>query len=437
MSFNNQVEFSMIPGKGRLLSSHIVKGKKSSDIDILRSAIIYGSNAAGKSNLIKSIDFARNLIIKGTKGLEQIPIKKFRLDIKSVNKPTKFQFDFKFKEKYYSYGFNLDSNQIDEEWLYKINKFREKLLFRRRTLEGNKVDIKFGKIPYLRSQNLQFLKFVGKGTRPNQLFLTESIQRNVKYFEDVYEWFNDVLRIIFPATKYKGIEFFFSKREEIKDILLKLLQFFDTGISDIVCEKFILEKEIKDVPEDMIEKLKKRLIKKSATAILTSPNNERYLVYKDTKGELRALRLTSRHTIKNSKKHAIFGIDEESDGTQRIIDFLPVLISIFQANNIFIIDEIDRSLHPLLAKKFIEVFHKMSSKINAQLIVTTHDSNLLDLKLIRKDEIWFIEKNRAGESNLYSMEEFKPRYDKNIQKGYLLGRFGAIPFFRDIKELRW
>lgn len=437
LSFNDQVELSMIPGKGRILSSHIVKGKKSSSINILKSAIIYGANASGKSNLIKSIAFAKNLIVKGTKTKEQIPLKKFRLDLKSTNKPTKFQFDFKHKEKYYSYGFTLDSNQINEEWLYKINKFKEKLLFERKTLEGNKVNVKFGKIPYLRSLDWQFLKFVGKGTRPNQLFLTESIQRNVEYFVDAYEWFDDVLTVIFPTSKYDGIEFFFERREKIKNILLKLLQFFDIGISDIVCEKYILEKDLKDIPENIIEDLKKGLKRKEAKAFLTSPKDERYLVHKDEKGELRALRLTSRHSIKNSQKKAIFGLNEESDGTQRIIDFLPALISLLSINTVFIIDEIDRSLHPLLVKKFIEVFLQIGLKKNGQLIFTTHDSNLLDLKLLRKDEIWFIEKNNEGESNLYSLEEFKPRYDRNIQKGYLLGRFGAIPFFRDVKELGW
>jgi len=437
LSFNDQVELTMIPGRGKLLKSHIVKGSKRNDIDILRSAVIYGANASGKSNLIKSISFVKNLVVWGTKTTEAIPLKKFRLDLKSIKKPTKFQFDFKYKDKCYSYGFTLDLNQIYEEWLYQINKSTEKLLFERKTIKENKVIVNFGKISSLKPPDKQFLEFVGKGTRPNQLFLTESIQRNVKYFSDAYEWFDDVLRVIFPNTKYEGIEFFFARREEIKNALLEYLQYFDTGISDIVCEKYVLEEDLKDIPEDKIEKLKKGLNRKNSQAILTSPRDERYLVYKDTNGELKAIRLTTRHSIKNSKKEAIFGLNEESDGTQRIIDFLPALISLLSANNVFIVDEIDRSLHPLLIKKFLEVFLKIGLKTNGQLIVTTHDSNFLDLKLLRKDEIWFIEKNRTGESKLYSLEEFKPRYDKNIQKGYLLGRFGAIPFFKDVNELGW
>jgi len=437
LSFNDQTEFSMIPGRSRLLSHHIVKGKKRSDINILNSAIIYGANASGKSNLIKSIDFAKKLIVWGTEPSEQIPLKKFRLDLKSIDRPSKFQFDFKYKGKYYSYGFKLDINRIYEEWLYKINKFSEKLLFERKTKSEAETSIKFGKTLSLKKTDLQFLKFVGKGTRQNQLFLTESIQRNVKYFSDVYDWFDNVLKIIFPNTKFNGIEFFFAKREKIKDILLKFLQYFDTGISDIVCEKYLLEKDLKEIPEDVIEKLKKGLNKKDSRLILSSPKDERYLVYKDGLGELIALRLTSRHPIKGSDKEAILGLNEESDGTQRIVDFLPALINLLSTDCVFLIDEIDRSLHPLLIKKFFEVFLEVSSKTNGQLIVTTHDSNLLNLKLLRKDEIWFIEKNKEGESKLYSLEEFKPRYDKNIQKGYLLGRFGAIPFFRDVKELGW
>jgi len=437
LSFNDQVEFSMIPGRGRLLSHHIVRGEKRSDINILRSSVIYGANASGKSNLIKSMNFARGLIVYGVKPAEAISLKKFRLDLKSVNKPSKFQFDFKYKGKHYSYGFTLDSNRIYEEWLYEINKFSEKLLFERKTTNDSEISIKFGKILSLKKTDLQFLMFVAKGTRPNQLFLTESIQRNVKLFSDVYEWFDDVLSIIFPDTKYDGIEFFFARAEKIKDVLLEFLHYFDTGISNIVCEKYLFEKDLKEIPEDVIEKVKKDLNKPKSIVILSSPQDERYLVYKDVLGDFRALRLTSRHRIKDSKKEAIFEINEESDGTQRIVDFLPFLISLLSTNSVLVVDEIDRSLHPLLVKKFLEIFLKLSSKANGQLIVTTHDPTLLNLKLLRKDEIWFVEKNNESESKLYSLEDFKPRYDKDIQKGYLLGRFGAIPFFRDVKELGW
>lgn len=435
LSFNEQIEFSMVPGRGKLFPNHVVRKEKSTGINILKSAVIYGPNAAGKSNLIKAIDFAKNLVIYGTNPNEQIPLKKFRLNTKSNNRPSKFQFDFKYKDKYYSYGFILDSIQIYEEWLYEINNYREKLLFERKTFKGVTTKVDFGTSSSLRSLDTEFLSFVAKGTRPNQLFLSESIQRNVHEFAIPYEWFENALRVIFPDSKYDGIEFFFAKRQNIKDELLKFLQFFDTGISDIVCETFSLEKDLTEIPNNIIEKLKKGLSKKNAQAILTSPRGDKYVLYEEKNGEIQAIQLTIRHRIRGSEKHAVFNINEESDGTQRIIDFLPALISLLSTDCVFLIDEIDRSLHPLLVVKFLQVFLEDHKKANSQLIVTTHDSNLLDLKLVRKDEIWFIEKNKYEESTVYSLEEFKPRYDKDIKKGYLSGRFGAIPSFKDNANL--
>ena len=146
-----------------------------------------------------------------------------------------------------------------------------------------------------------------------------------------------------------------------------------------------------------------------------------------------ALKLISKHKLKNSDEEIDFQIHEESDGTQRILDLLPALVSLINHDRIFVIDELDRSLHPLLIKEFTELFLEHSQKQKSQLIVTTHDATLLDLKTLRKDEIWFIEKNQSGESQLYSLEEFRIRYDKNIKKDYLKGRYGAIPIFMDLK----
>jgi hypothetical protein len=428
MSFNDQVEFSMVPGKGRLLNHHIVRSKSRRSINILKSAAVYGANASGKSNLIKSMSFARKLIVKGTEINSKIPINNFRLNFDNYNKPSKFQFDIKCKNKFYSYGFSVDSNKVHEELLYEINKFKSKLLFHRITKSENEIIVNFGKISALNSsKEKQFLDFVAKGTRANQLFLTESIQRNVKLFADVYDWFRRILYIIFPETKYRGIELYLDKEEDFRRNLLELLQKFDTGIFDIKCEKYDIERELKEIPTHIISNLKKDIMTKDTKIMLSSSENRRYFIYRDEKDVIMASKLMTKHKIKNSDELASFEINEESDGTQRIIDLLPALIKLRNSDNVFIIDEIDRSLHPLLIIKFLEFFLMAPSNSNSQLIVTTHDTNLLNLNILRKDEIWFIEKNKDGESDLYSLEEFKPRYDRDIRKGYILGRFGAIP----------
>ena len=134
-----------------------------------------------------------------------------------------------------------------------------------------------------------------------------------------------------------------------------------------------------------------------------------------------------------------FAIDEESDGTQRLINLIPALF-ILKKNpeNVIFLDELDRRLHPLLSRQFLEFsLHCKTQESRNQLIFTTHDTNLLDLDLLRRDEIWFVEKNSKGASHLYSLAEFKIKPDLKIEKGYLNGRFGAIPFFGDIRSLGW
>jgi len=433
LSFNEQIELSMIPGKSRLHPHHVIRDTRRKGIDILKSAVLYGANASGKSNLVEALAFARKLIVKGTNAKDEIQTKNFKLDKKNYRIPSKFQFDIKSNKKMFSYGFSVDRYQIHKEWLYEISKFKEKLLFERSRINNNKVNVKVGNITYSGKKEKDFLEYVALGTRPNQLFLTESIQRNVKHFMDIYDWFDKKLTIIFPSSVAKGIEFHFDSKSNEANVFLKFLRHFDTGISSLKTEKYNLDKDKTEIPESVVNDIRKNLKGKNERIFLSSNRNDRYTIYRDKDGQLIALKLISKHKLKNSDEEIDFQIYEESDGTQRILDLLPALVSLINYDRIFVIDELDRSLHPLLIKEFIELFLEHSQKQKSQLIVTTHDSTLLDLKTLRKDEIWFIEKNQSGESQLYSLEEFRIRYDKNIKKDYLKGRYGAIPIFMDLK----
>ncbi len=328
LSFNDQVEFSMVPGRGHTFPAHKIKGEKKKDIPILRAAAIYGANASGKSNLIGGMAFAKDLIVNGVEKKEPIPIKHFKLDTKCREKPSKFQFDFKYKEKFYSYGFAANQDHIHEEYLYEIDKVNEKKIFERKTTnKGKKAEVKvtFGKIEWKGSKDEQFLKFVAKGTRPNQLFLTESIERNVPYFQDPYNWFDNILTFIFPESIARGIEIYFQNKRDIGKVFKEILRTFDTGISSVITKKYKLEEEITAIPDNIIASIKKELRKKNAMIVLSSSDNKRYSIYKDKNGDLIALKMMSQHKIKGSEEEIGFEINEESDGTQRIIDLLPAL----------------------------------------------------------------------------------------------------------------
>jgi uncharacterized protein len=435
LCFNDEAEFSMVAAKGRILKDHVISGKNARDVSLLRTAVIYGANASGKSNLIKSMEFARSLIVKGTPAGEQIPVTKFKLDLKASKRPSRFQFEFKCKDKVYSYGFSLDADCIHEEWLYDRSTPTEKLLFERKSIIGEKTQVTFGKLNYKEDKDEQLLIFTGLGTRPEQLFLTETFQRNTGYFNDIYEWFQKKLIFIFPESAFGGIEFFLKENETLSNEFKKYLLMFDTGISDIITEEYDLEKDRTDIPKEIITNIQKDLKEKDIKALIRSENNSRYALFKNGAEQIKALKLLSKHKIKGTNKEEHFEIKEESDGTQRLIDILPALMTLQSFETVIIIDEIDRRLHPHITKKILEIF--LSFKSKSQLIVTTHETSLLDLKLLRKDEIWFVEKNKDGESSVYSLEEYKPRYDKDIRKGYLLGRFGAIPFLRGKKGLGW
>lgn len=438
LSFNEQSEFSMVKGRARKYPDHVIRFN--SQLSVLKSAVLYGANASGKTNFVRSLDFVKKFVVNGKKPEEQIFIEKFKFDKKSLERPSSFQFEFYIENRIYLYGFQIDYERVIEEWLYEIKGKKEVLLFSRKALKNDGFKLSLGNNLKLKSKkDKQFIEFIGEGTPSNQLFLTESNHRNVKYFAKPYEWFRDVLQIIFPDSKYNGIEFFFEEQSKMKELILKIIEYFDVGISDIILEKYKIEQDFKDIPEAVISELKKGLKRNDVKTILSTPKKDRYIVSKDKNEELIAQRLISKHKMKESDEYAILELADESDGTQRIIDLLPILISFLPSGNVFVIDEIERSLHPLLVKKFISLFLTPKSDVNLkqQLITTTHESNLLDLDLLRRDEIWFVEKNKYQESCLYSLEEFKPRYDKDIQKGYLNGRFGAIPFIRDPREFRW
>ena len=171
--------------------------------------------------------------------------------------------------------------------------------------------------------------------------------------------------------------------------------------------------------------------------MITDPiHNVTYAIIKDENNKIKTYCLTSKHKMIDSDSFAYFEINEESDGTQRLIDLIPAIIDLFKGNKVFVIDELDRSLHPKLSNSILNIFLNGTSNVKSQLIVTTHETSLLNLKNIRKDEIWFIEKNKNGEASLYSLEEFKPRFDKEIRKNYLLGRFGAIPNVSEFEKYK-
>lgn len=439
LSFNEEVELSMIPGKVRLHPQHVVSTGSKNIKKLLKSAVIYGANASGKSNLIKAMIFARDLVVSGRRPRQPINAFPFKFDSASIKKPSKFDFEIGIGLKSYRYGFVVDAERIHEEWLYDISLLSEKLIFSRKTNSDNETSIDFPSAPFDKATDREFLAFIARGTRPNQLFLTESIDRDVKLFEMIYNWFTNILVIIQPEARRSELEFDFMSDEKFSQSFQQLLQKFDTGISAVHLVEFNIDEE-RTLPIKFIKDLKEQILKSDLSDIRASlllSKGQNIVVRKNDKNELSAFKFMTAHKVAGEDQPVLLEVAEESDGTQRLFHLIPALMELINGERVVVVDELDRSLHPHISYQLINLFLSLTVNQKSQMIVTSHESSLLTFDLLRRDEIWFIEKDTNGASNVYSLEEFSPRYDKDIRKGYLLGRFGAIPFTHKGDDTEW
>lgn len=420
-SFYEEATFSMYPGRMQSHSKHIIQHGQN-DIDVLRIGLLYGANASGKSNLIKAMAFAHNIILEGVKAKHRIPVEPFKLKKSAASQASRFEFEFISQGQAYAYGFSLDSQRIHDEWLYLMYKQSEKALFERTTTAKNETAVSFPHPKLLKTDDSQFLQFVARSTRPNQLFLSQSIENNVPDFEPAFDWFKDTLTLIFPESRVFGLQARIQQDENFSTLLADFLSRMGTGVDEVCLYPTEVDKS--GLPAALIAEISDELSQhdEDGRAILNDSRGGRYLVRLNEQHQVTIDALGTIRKTETGEK-IMFDMLEESDGTQRLFDLFPIIHSAKQ--KVFIIDELERSLHPNLVRRFID--YVLQNQTNNQLIVSTHEATLLDLELLRRDEIWFVEKTPTGNSTLYSLEEFKPRKDLDIRKGYLQGRFGAIP----------
>lgn len=378
---------------------------------ILRSAVIYGANSSGKSNLIKALERMREVVLTSVRlnDSDELDYSPFLLSTETENQPTFFEIIFWQDSTRYRYGFEYNLKQIVNEWLFSgKSKTKEKPLFIR-TAEGIGVDAKFKE---------------GEGneskTNNNRLFVSLVAQLGGDISKKVLEFFNDynVLSGL-EHNDYTG----FTMRMLHKNLngceeSLELYKKLKLGFQDIKA----IESDFNplEIPENIPDKLKAKLIKdfsgKRSISLKTVHNKF------DQKGKIVDLVLLDK--LKN-----------ESEGTNKIIDLSGPIFDTLKLGKALIIDELDAKLHPLITMRIVELFNSPESNPNnAQLIFATHDTNLLGEELFRRDQIWFTEKDEQEQTDLYSLYDFnlpdgsKVRNDSNLEKNYIRGRYGAIPF---------
>lgn len=428
-SFKSRQVFSMAAAKHTRLKDHLVaaNGKR-----ILKSGALFGPNASGKSNLIKAIDFARKIALEGIRP-GSISNDYFRIDSELREKPGVFQFDFYQNGHFYSYGFAVSylKSEFISEWLYLVEGEREITIF-----ERNKDSIIDTDIRFLSEDNRKRFMIYAEDAADNKSYLTEIIDhklRSVKEFEpffDTADWLRSLI-IIFPTSRYGNI-----RPLMVSDTLNsmgQLLHYFDTGIESISGDdksmedalSFLSEPERDEVMTFVREALSSESEDKDHMHTLEVTIYGRKINFvKNKDGDI----IGSQFLMNHGNEDDLFALADESDGTKRLFDLLPLYKKAKQ-NYIIIVDELDRSFHSKLTIEFISKFFERTRGSYTQLIVTLHDLYVMNLNLLRQDEIWFVERKEDHSSELYSLNKFKERFDHSVAKDYFLGRYGAVPNF--------
>lgn len=395
---------------------------------VLKFSSIYGANASGKSNLIKAIDAGKQIILHTLSGLE-FKEEFCRNQKTNANMPTTFEYEFTIDSKCFAYGFtvNLEKKVVLSEWLYELINEKENVIFER-LVEENQYYFDEGLFEK-EEQRQQFHFFIQDANRiDTTLLLHEINRRNLRerefdLFKQIYRWFREKLVIIYPYTMLgESYAWFGSDNKKLVDIL----KYFDTGITNYTMNR-INESAFREYfpNESLANRYLQSSDKKRGRGILRINGSLLELDYRDSEKPI-----INKLMFQHGTDEFNYEYGEESDGTQRLIELLDIILNDAE-DKVFMIDELDRSLHPQMTIKFVETFLKFSKEKTTQLIITTHESNLMDLKILRRDEIWFAEREEDNSTKLYTLEKFKVRYDKVVSKNYLAGRYGAVPVFKD------
>jgi len=372
---------------------------------LLKSAVVYGANASGKSNLIKALQFMRGVVLESAAlqpGQTFDRLHPFKLDAASGRLPTEFEVTFIVDGVRYQYGFAMTAQRIVSEHLLVYKAFKPQRWFARR------FDVESGKDVYDFGPGLKGAKNLWEGaTRPNALFLSMAVQLNSDALRAVFDWFANRL-VIFneqaPLSQQFSVQML--KQETQRKAICEFLRAADISIADI-------------------EVTTRQAMFHSFRFDLTTGKRE------EEAGEQAVDEVKFHHVTDQGK--AVFDLMDESSGTRNLLFLTGPILDILNKGLTLVVDELDTSLHTLLVQALVRLFHR--TEVNAggaQLIFTTHDTALLDAYgLFRRDQIWFVEKRPDQSSSLYPLLDFSPRKNEALERGYLQGRYGALPFLRD------
>ncbi len=437
-SFGDRKEFNMIPyTRLGTLKSHRYNLL---DFDILKMASIYGANGAGKSNLVKALYYFQELVL-----LQKMPPKlkdsQFKFHPEGSTSSQLLAVEFFQDNIAFYYAIELSNGFISTEELYKsgLGRKKDELLFERKTNKDGETKIKFLD-DFENDEKSQVLKavLIEEFVKPDESVLKVISNRENSFLKDVkmaFKWFDNTLQVIMPGSKPSALAHKIDIDPKFKKYAEDLMCSFSIGISSLTSEKKDVREFFGEDNENELDTLIRELEDSPKQMIGLSTRKGDEIVIVKEEGKIWVKRLKVGHIGKNNRS-VLFDLEDESDGTIRLLDFIPAFQNLITAPKVFVIDEIERSIHPLLIKELVKKI-SLDTETKGQLIFTTHESNLLDQKIFRQDEVWFTEKDKNGSTDLYSLSEFKEHKTIDIRKGYLNGRYGSIPFLANLTDLNW
>lgn len=392
-------------------------------------AVLYGANGAGKSNLVRALAFVQRQVLSGSEPRQPIAWQPFLFG-DDVKQPSSFTLLVRAGKHVFNYGFRLTSAMVTEEWLALVRNGKEIILFERASAPDGSVRIEPGEglTGDGFGDHSKVVALTKVGVRANQLFLAgiRSSLEPAAYgplMTEVLRWF-ELLRIVLPDADFLPLAEWIARDAAFADFAGRFLRDADTGVENLRVEAVEVGEATLGLPQDFLRELIEQTPPGGIRAGRVKGLGE-IIAQRGEGMKIILRRLLTEH--RNASGGTVpLPFHEEADGTQRLTHLLPALFQLQREPRVYVIDEIDRSLHPLLARKFVEFFLAACRGKPAQLIITTHETHFLDTELLRRDEYWFAE-NKAGATELYSLSDYRVRTDLKLDKGYLHGRFGAIP----------
>jgi len=376
---------------------------------LLRSTVLYGPNASGKSTLVQALKFVEEQVLnsqKESQAGDEIDVTPFRLTAESRAADSEFEISFVEQGVRYEYGFRCNRERFTEEWLFAYPLGRAQKWFHR------VFDVKIGKDAYKFSASFlggRQRQTLALQTRSNALFFSTAIQLNNEQLKPAFDWFKLRLRVV---DSVNGLGSGYTLRRCAEDTdrsrIVEFMNSADLSITDIQVKETSFSGDL--LPKDMPASVRAELVKDMAGKKMMEP----LFFHKDV----------------NTQEAVEFDESEESDGTRALFAFAGPWLDVIENGRVLVVDELDTSLHPLLVHHLVKRLHKEGT--NAQLIFTTHDTTLLSQKLLRRDQVWFMEKNAKCATRLYPLSDFSPRDSEAVERGYLNGRYGGIPFLKDL-----